>query len=290
MFFQSFYEFLYVEYYVFKTVIFGCFSPYFGYNENNMKENKTIHPLTDIIYRMATIFNELGFSFVDGPELETEHYNFDTLNVPKDHPARDMQDTFWTKPWNTDGLNYLMRTQTSAVQVRYMEKNQPPFRVFSIGKVYRQEASDATHDMQFNQMEGLYIAKKVSMADLKATVNQIFDKFFERDINVRFRPSFFPFVEPGAEVDVTCFKCGGQSSEGCNICKGTGWIEVGGAGMVHPNVLKSAGIDSNEWQGFAFGFGVERFIMTKYGVDDIRLISNGDLRVINQFEIKTISD
>ncbi|MEI6420024.1 MAG: phenylalanine--tRNA ligase subunit alpha [bacterium] len=255
-----------------------------------MKENKTIHPLTDIIYRMATIFNELGFSFVDGPELETEHYNFDTLNVPKDHPARDMQDTFWTKPWNTDGLNYLMRTQTSAVQVRYMEKNQPPFRVFSIGKVYRQEASDATHDMQFNQMEGLYIAKKVSMADLKATVNQIFDKFFERDINVRFRPSFFPFVEPGAEVDVTCFKCGGQSSEGCNICKGTGWIEVGGAGMVHPNVLKSAGIDSNEWQGFAFGFGVERFIMTKYGVDDIRLISNGDLRVINQFEIKTISD
>jgi phenylalanyl-tRNA synthetase alpha chain len=149
----------------------------------------------------------MGFDIADGPEVESEHYNFDVLNFPKDHPSRDMQDTFWLKPWKNDGINYLMRTQTSAVQIRYMEKNnKPPFKVFSPGRVFRQEATDANHEMQFYQWEGLLIDKKVSMADLKSTINTIFDRFFERDINVRFRPSYFPFVEPGAEVDISCFK------------------------------------------------------------------------------------
>ena len=250
-----------------------------------MKDHQVINPLTVVIDRISTILSDLGFTFISGPELETEYYNFDALNVPKDHPSRDMQDTFWLKPWKNDGTNYLMRTQTSAVQIRYMEKNKkPPFKVFSPGRVFRQEATDATHEMQFYQWEGLLIDKKVSMADLKSTINTIFDRFFERDIQVRFRPSYFPFVEPGAEVDISCFKCG-TGKPGCPICKGTGWVEVMGAGMVNPKVLNGMGINPEKWQGFAFGASIERLAMMKYGVDDIRLFYSGDLRLVNQFEV-----
>ncbi len=180
-----------------------------------------------------------------------------------------------------------MRTQTSAVQIRYMEKNKPPFRVICFGKVFRNEATDASHEMVFHQLEGLMIGKAVTMADLKSTLNTFFDKFFERDIDVRFRPSFFPFVEPGLEVDISCFKCNGgkdiKEGGSCPVCKGTGWVEVAGAGMVHPNVLRAAGVNPDEWQGFAFGMGVDRIVMVKYGIDDIRLVYSGDLRLVNQF-------
>lgn len=241
-----------------------------------------IHPMTQFINRANAIFYEMGFTLVDGPELETEHYNFDALNVPKDHPARDMQDTFWLKQKEGEKDRKLMRTQTSAVQIRYMEGKQPPFKMICFGKVFRNEATDATHEMVFHQLEGLMIDKDVTMADLKSTLNTFFDKFFERDVEVRFRPSFFPFVEPGLEADVSCFKCNGGEA-GCPVCKGTGWVEVVGAGMVHPNVLKQAGIDSTKWQGFAFGIGVDRLIMVKYGIDDVRLPYSGDLRFVNQF-------
>jgi len=177
-----------------------------------------------------------------------------------------------------------MRTQTSAMQVHFMENNKPPIRMYGPGRVYRQEATDATHEMQFYQFEGLMIDKKVSMSDLKGFINHVFDKFFERDVKVRFRPSYFPFVEPGAEVDISCFKCEGVA--GCPVCKGTGWIEVMGAGMVHPKVLQQVGINPNEWRGFAFGGSIERLAMLKYGVDDIRLFYSGDLRLVNQFKAK----
>jgi len=248
------------------------------------QETKHVHPVTDVIYRLNQIFTEMGFSFVEGPELETEYYNFDALNVAKDHPARDMQDTFWVKPFKKDDNKYLMRTQTSAMQVHFMENNKPPIRMYGPGRVYRQEATDATHEMQFYQFEGLMIDKKVSMSDLKGFINHVFDKFFERDVKVRFRPSYFPFVEPGAEVDISCFKCEGVA--GCPVCKGTGWIEVMGAGMVHPKVLQQVGINPNEWRGFAFGGSIERLAMLKYGVDDIRLFYSGDLRLVNQFKAK----
>jgi phenylalanyl-tRNA synthetase alpha chain len=250
-----------------------------------MEPNKVkghIHPMTQFIARANTIFYEMGFTLVDGPELETEHYNFDALNVPKDHPARDMQDTFWVKQKANEPERKLLRTQTSAVQIRYMEGRKPPFKMICFGKVFRNEATDATHEMAFHQLEGLMIDKNVTMTDLKSTLNTFFDKFFERDVEVRFRPSFFPFVEPGLEVDISCFKCKGSGSS-CPVCKGTGWVEVAGAGMVHPNVLKSVGVNSEEWQGFAFGFGVDRIIMLKYGIDDVRLMYSGDLRLVNQF-------
>ncbi len=241
-----------------------------------------IHPLTQFINRANAIFYEMGFTLVDGPELETEHYNFDALNVPKDHPARDMQDTFWLKEKEGETERKLMRTQTSAVQIHYMEKNKPPFKMICFGKVFRNEATDATHEMVFHQIEGLVIDKNITMANLKTTLNVFFDKFFERDMNIRFRPSFFPFTEPSLEVDISCFKCS-NGEKGCSICKGSGWVEVGGAGMVHPTVLKGVGVDPEDWQGFAFGFGVDRIIMLKYGIDDIRLLYNGDLRFVNQF-------
>lgn len=246
------------------------------------QEKGHIHPLTQFIDRANAIFYEMGFTLVDGPELETEHYNFDALNVPKDHPARDMQDTFWLKEKEGESERKLMRTQTSAVQIRYMEKNKPPFKMICFGKVFRNEATDATHEMVFHQLEGLFIDKNVTMTDLKSTLNIFFDKFFERNVEVRFRPSFFPFVEPGLEADISCFKCGGNNNN-CSVCKGTGWVEVIGAGMVHPTVLKGVGVDPKDWQGFAFGFGVDRIIMLKYGIDDIRLLYNGDLRFVNQF-------
>jgi phenylalanyl-tRNA synthetase alpha chain len=248
----------------------------------NKSEKGHIHPMTQFINRANAIFAEMGFVLVDGPELETEHYNFDALNVPKDHPARDMQDTFWIKQKAGETEKKLMRTQTSAMQIHYMEGKQPPFKMICFGKVFRNEATDATHEMVFHQLEGLMIDKDVTMSDLKSTLNTFFDKFFERNVEVRFRPSFFPFVEPGLEVDISCFKCNG-GEKGCPICKGSGWVEIAGAGMVHPKVLTGVGIDSNKWQGFAFGLGVDRIVMMKYGIDDIRLVYSGDLRLVNQF-------
>lgn len=254
-----------------------------------------LHPLTTTLREIASIFSSLGFEVVEGSEIESEYYNFDALNVPKDHPSRDMQDTFWLKPSPEDGSHdrskggglglkgvpeTVLRTHTSAVQVHYMEQHKPPFSIMVPGRVFRHEATDATHEVQFYQVEGLVVGKDISLAHLKGTLELFFKKFFGEKSAIRFRPSFFPFVEPGVEIDVSCFKCAGK---GCNLCKQTRWIEVMGAGMVHPNVLKNAGIDSREWQGFAFGMGVDRLVMLKYGIDDVRLLYTGDLRLVNQF-------
>lgn len=235
-----------------------------------------IHPLTQMINNAVRIFSELGFEVVEGPEIETERYNFDALNVPKDHPSRDMQDTFWLKGVKET----VLRTQTSPVQIRHMEKNKPPFRIIVPGKVFRHEATDATHEMQFYQIEGLVVGENITLAHLKGTLQLFFKKLYGEKTAIRFRPSFFPFVEPGVEIDLSCFKC---ASKGCNLCKQTGFIEVMGAGMVHPNVLNNAGIDSRKYRGFAFGIGVDRLVMLKYGIDDIRLLYAGDLRLVNQF-------
>jgi len=235
-----------------------------------------LHPMTQLMQKAIVIFSSMGFGVVSGPEVETEYYNFDALNVPKDHPARDMQDTFWL---DVPGL--LLRTQTSPVQIRYMEKHKPPFRMIAPGKVFRNEATDATHEAQFYQLEGLMIGKDVSLANLKAILEVFYRNLLDdQKLKIRFRPSYFPFVEPGVETDLTCFKCRGK---GCAVCKKTGWIEVMGAGMVHPKVLENVGIDSRQWQGFAFGGGLDRIAMIKYGIDDIRLLYNGDLRFLKQF-------
>lgn len=233
-----------------------------------------IHPLNQVIRSAVEIFTELGFEVAEGPEAETEYYNFDALNIPKDHPARDMWDTFWLK----DGR--LLRTHTSPVQVRYMEKHKPPLAIIVPGKTYRYEATDATHEAQFTQLEGLMIGETVTLANMKWVLAQFFEKLFAKKLEVRLRPSYFPFVEPGFEVDVQCFKCAGA---GCSMCKRTGWIEIMGAGMVHPKVLEGVGIDPNKYHGFAFGMGAERIAMLKYGVDDIRLFYSGDMRFVNQF-------
>lgn len=235
-----------------------------------------LHPLTTVADEFGRIFTELGFEIVDGPELESEYYNFDTLNFPKDHPARDMQDTFWIK----DKPGYVLRTHTSNTQVRYLEKNGAPARIVSIGRVFRAEATDATHEAQFYQYEGMVVDANISVAHLKWTLQMIFKKLLGEETAVRIRPSFFPFVEPGFEVDATCFKCSGT---GCNICKSTGWIEMCGAGMVHPRVLTAGGVDPEKYQGFAFGGGLDRVLMLKYGIDDIRHLYSGDLRFVNQF-------
>ncbi len=237
-----------------------------------------IHPITHTINEINAYFTERGFATVDGPEIETEQYNFDALNVPKDHPARDMWDTFWIKP---KSAGKLLRTHTSPVQVRYMEKHKPPLRIIVPGKTYRYEATDATHEAQFYQVEGLVVDKAISLAHLKGTLEAFFGHFFAKGVQVRFRPSYFPFVEPGVEIDMSCFRCTGKS--GCPICKGTGWIEVMGAGMVHPKVLDGVGINSKEWSGFAFGGGIDRLVMLKYQIDDIRLFYNGDARLSAQF-------
>lgn len=235
-----------------------------------------LHPFTLLSRKIVHIFSGLGFEVASGPEIESEEYNFDKLNVPKDHPARDMQDTFWIK----DKPGYVLRTHTSPVQVRYMLQNKPPLRVITIGRVYRNEETDATHEAQFYQLEGLVVGEDVTLANLKATLEHFFGEFFGSKSNVRFRPSFFPFVEPGVEVDIQCFKCSGV---GCSFCKSTGWVEIMGAGMVHPNVLEASGVDSKKYQGFAFGMGIDRLASTLYQVPDIRLFYSGDLRFIHQF-------
>ncbi len=240
------------------------------------------HPLTRVARKINEIFSEMGFSLIDGAEIETEHYNFDALNVPQDHPARDMWDTFWLKQKSKSEKNskLLLRTHTSPVQIRYMENNKPPLRIISIGKTFRYEATDATHEAQFHQAEGLLVDKDITLANLKSVIKVFFEKFLGEKIELRLRPSYFPFVEPGVEIDISCFKCGGGK---CSVCKHTGWIEVMGAGMVHPQVLKNVGLNPEEWKGFAFGVGVDRLAMLKYGIDDIRLFYTGDLRLVNQF-------
>jgi len=232
-----------------------------------------LHPLSSAIREIDTIFTKLGFTIALGPELETEFYNFDALNIPADHPARDMQDTFWLKP--AQGIKSkdrkVLRTHTSPVQIRYMEAHAStgkPMRIIVPGKVFRNEATDATHEAQFHQIEGLYVDKKVSLAQLKGTLETFFKEFFGQDVKLRFRPSFFPFVEPGVEVD---------------IFFNNKWLEVMGAGLVHPNVFKAAGLDPVIWQGFAFGGGIDRLVMIKHGIPDVRLLYQGDLRLINQF-------
>lgn len=232
------------------------------------------HPLTRVQREMEDIFIGMGFQIAEGPEVEYDYYNFQALNIPENHPARDTQDTFYI----TD--NILLRSQTSPVQVRVMEKQKPPIRVISPGRVYRSDALDATHSPLFHQMEGLVVDKGITMSDLKGTLETFAKKMFGENTNIRFRPHHFPFTEPSAEVDVSCFACG---AKGCRVCKGEGWIEILGAGMVHPFVLSNCGIDPEVYSGFAFGMGIERVAMKHYGIDDIRLFYENDRRFLEQF-------
>ena len=232
------------------------------------------HPLTKVCGQITQIFLGMGFSVADGPEIEWDYYNFEALNIPADHPARDTQDTFYINE------KMLLRTQTSPVQIRVMEQQKPPIRIIAPGRVYRSDAIDATHSPLFHQIEGLVVDKGVSMSDLKGTLEQFVKALYGEDAVVRFRPHHFPFTEPSAEVDVMCFACGGS---GCRLCKGEGWIEILGAGMVHPKVLAGCGIDPDEYSGFAFGMGLERVVMRRYSIDDLRLFYENDLKFLNQF-------
>ncbi len=232
------------------------------------------HPLTLVQRDMEEIFIGMGFSIAEGPEVEYDYYNFQALNIPENHPARDTQDTFYI----TDKI--LLRSQTSPVQARVMEQKKPPIRIISPGRVYRSDAMDATHSPLFHQMEGLVVDKGITMGDLKGMLETFAKTEFGEDTRIRFRPHHFPFTEPSAEVDISCFMCGGK---GCRLCKGEGWIEILGAGMVHPNVLSNCGIDPDEYSGFAFGMGVERIAMLKYHIDDIRHFYENDVRFIEQF-------
>lgn len=240
-----------------------------------------LHPITILEREIEDIFVSMGFDIADGPEMETEFYNFDALNFPKDHPSRDMQDTFWLK----SGDKYqeerrLLRTQTSTVQVRYMEQHTPPLRIIVPGRVFRNESTDASHEHTFHQFECLMVGDDVSVANFKWIAETFFTKFFGKKVDVRLRPSFFPFVEPGFEFDISCIPCEGK---GCSICKQSGWLEIGGAGMVNQRVFEAAGYPRGQYQGFAWGFGLTRLAMMKYRISDIRLLMSGDLRFIRQF-------
>lgn len=239
-----------------------------------------LHPLAQVEQKLVEIFSRLGFEVVEGPDIESEWYNFDALNMPKDHPARDMQDTFVIKGQDSRHNGLVLRTQTSAGQVAYMEKHQPPFRIIIPGEVFRRDQADASHSPNFYQIEGLVVEKDISMAHLKGVLTQFIREFFSEKTQIRWRPGYFPFVEPGMEVDVSCVICGGK---GCPTCKRTGWVELLGAGMVHPNVFKAAGYDPDKVQGFAFGVGLDRLVMMKYNISDIRLLYSGDLRFLKQF-------
>ncbi len=240
----------------------------------NQKSIGSIHPISKIIDDVKEIFLGLGYEIADGPEIETAHYNFDQLNTPLGHPARDLQDTFYI----TDDI--VLRSQTSPVQARIMENQKPPIKIICPGAVYRSDSVDATHSPVFHQIEGLVIDKNITMADLKGTLEIFAKKCLGENTKIRFRPHHFPFTEPSAEADVSCFVCGGK---GCRVCKGEGWIELLGCGMVHPNVLRNCGISPEEYSGFAFGFGVERIAMAKYGIDDMRLLYENDVRFLKQF-------
>ena len=232
------------------------------------------HPLTIVLDELKEIVVGMGFEIATGPEVELDYYNFEALNIPKDHPSRDTQDTFYISD------NVLLRTQTSPMQIRTMEKKKPPIRIIAPGRVYRSDAVDATHSPLFHQVEGLVVDKGITMADLKGTLEVFVKRLYGDSTVVRFRPHHFPFTEPSAELDVQCFHCYG---EGCSLCKGEGWIEILGCGMVHPQVLLNCGIDPEEYSGFAFGLGLERMVMMRYGIDDLRLFYDNDVRFLKQF-------
>lgn len=234
----------------------------------------SLHPLTHILHEVKRIFNQLGFSIVYGPEVDTDFYNFEALNVPKDHPARDMQDTFYVDD------EIVLRTHTSNTQIHTMMKKDPPLKIIAPGRVYRNEDISVRSYCLFHQVEGLYVDTNVSFADLKGVLNHFATEMFGNNVKTRFRPSFFPFTEPSAEMDISCFFC---AQKGCNICKNAGWLEILGCGMVDPEVYKSVGYDSEEWTGYAFGMGIERIAMLKYRVEDIRLFYEGDVRFLGQF-------
>lgn len=234
----------------------------------------SLHPITQIINEVEEIFLGMGYQIADGPEVEKAIYNFDKLNTPPDHPARDLQDTFYISD------DIVLRSQTSPVQARVMEQQKPPIKIICPGAVYRSDSVDATHSPVFHQIEGLVVDKNISMADLKGTLEMFAKKCLGENTKIRFRPHHFPFTEPSAEADVSCFVCGGK---GCRVCKGEGWIELLGCGMVHPNVLTNCGIDPEEYSGFAFGFGVERIAMAKFGIEDMRLLFENDVRFLKQF-------
>ncbi|MCL6506272.1 MAG: phenylalanine--tRNA ligase subunit alpha [Bryobacteraceae bacterium] len=233
-----------------------------------------LHPVTQVQAEIEDLFTSLGFAVLDGPEVETEYHNFDALNIPPDHPARDVQDTFWL----TDGN--LLRTHTSPVQIRGMERFKPPLRMIAPGRVFRNEEVDASHEHTFYQIEGMMVDREVSVAHLIYFMKLMVNAIFRREVAVRLRPGYFPFVEPGFELDMHCLLCDGA---GCPACKHSGWVEMIGCGLVHPNVLRMSGIDPEQWMGFAFGLGLTRLVMMRYGIDDIRYLQSGDLRFLNQF-------
>ena len=241
-----------------------------------------LHPLTMIQQELEDIFISMGFEVLDGPHIEDDYHNFEALNTPADHPARDMQDTFWFHdPAGEAPKKYLLRTHTSSIQVRGMESHKPPFRFVAPGKVFRCERTDASHEMVFHQMEGMLVGENISVANLIYFMKTLLSEIFKKTVEVRLRPGFFPFVEPGFELDIKCLICGGK---GCSVCKNVGWLELCPCGMVHPNLFKFTGIDHKKYNGFAFGLGMDRLVMMRYGIDDIRLINSGDLRFISQFK------
>jgi phenylalanyl-tRNA synthetase alpha chain len=234
----------------------------------------SLHPVTQVQMELEDLFTSLGFAVLDGPEVETEYHNFDALNIPASHPARDMQDTFWLTDSN------LLRTHTSPVQVRGMERLGPPLRMIAPGRVFRNEEVDASHEHTFYQVEGMMVDRNVSVAHMLYFMKTLLSAIFRREVTIRLRPGYFPFVEPGFELDIQCLICGGP---GCPVCKQSGWVELMPCGLVHPNVLRMSGIDPDEWGGFAFGLGLTRLAMMRYGIDDIRLFESGDLRFLRQF-------
>ncbi len=241
-----------------------------------------VHPRTLIQQEIEDIFLSMGFDILDGPHIEDEFHNFEALNIPGDHPARDMQDTFWfDDPESPEGRKHLLRTHTSTIQVRGMMSRKPPFRFIAPGTVFRCERTDASHEMVFNQLEGMMVGEDVSVAHLIYFMKTILTEIFKKEVEVRLRPGFFPFVEPGFELDIKCLICSGK---GCSVCKHTGWVELLPCGMVHPNVLKAGGIDTDKYNGFAFGLGMDRLVMMKYGIEDIRHLQSGDLRFNSQFK------
>ena len=232
------------------------------------------HPLSIVLDEIKDIFMGMGFDIAEGPEVEYDYYNFEALNIPKDHPARDTQDTFYIND------NIVLRTQTSPVQIRVMEKTQPPIRIIAPGRVFRSDAVDATHSPLFHQIEGLVVDKGITMADLKGTLETFAKRLYGENTKIRLRPHHFPFTEPSCEIDVSCFKCGGK---GCPLCKGEGWVEILGGGMVHPKVLKNGGVDPDVYSGFAFGVGLERLVLFRFNIDDMRLLYENDMRFLSQF-------
>ena len=233
-----------------------------------------LHPLTLVRQRIEDIFVSMGYTVEDGPEIETSFYNFDALNIPAGHPARDSADTFYVTP------DLALRSQTSTIQIHAMQRMPPPLRIIAPGRVFRRDTPDATHNPMFFQLEGLNVDRNITLADLKGTLQKFVEMMYGPNLRTRFRPSYFPFTEPSAEVDFSCYVCGGQ---GCRVCKGTGWIELGGSGMVHPNVLETVGIDPEEYSGFAFGLGIDRMAARMYDIDDIRLLFENDVRFLEQF-------